>query len=471
MSPTGTQLAFSLQTRGLSCSFFEDSPDIFEKIVSATEDAVKGRKRQPRLSVRFVQEKQSLTWHYWLESGSRRLLDDGSFPLPRRQMNELAKRSAKLGSMREWLPELASIGEELRQLIFQNNERFQTAFRMALENAGGIEKARFSFDIEQKMFSLAVEALVGPEPQIGHLVAKQPHPKKARRLNSPQTGKGGNRRTQFLPEIERQEVERLPFWMLKAPIYRSLTVTPALFSLGQARPPLFEDQLMPINCLIIEADVSGRPIVPGFDGLGDLPELSSIDVECERLKSCITAAQRNDRWQVAQVKHLNRASVPPGQSFKRHLEDTLKERDWHLVHFAGHSLYLAAKDGLSGRGLLLLPGPGGEIEMLNAGLFANWLARAQFLFLSGCRTCEENFVFEMAKNYVPAVLGYRWPVEDQMATDFALKFYEGLFRVRSIEQAFVDARNRVWKEHGVNEQIWAAPMLVLLDSHRFHAAA
>jgi hypothetical protein len=72
---------------------------------------------------------------------------------------------------------------------------------------------------------------------------------------------------------------------------------------------------------------------------------------------------------------------------------------------------------------------------------------------------------------VPAVLGYRWPVEDQMATDFALKFYEGLFRVRSIEQAFVDARNRVWKEHGVNEQIWAAPMLVLLDSHRFHAAA
>ncbi len=80
-------------------------------------------------------------------------------------------------------------------------------------------------------------------------------------------------------------------------------------------------------------------------------------------------------------------------------------------------------------------------------------------------------MFEMARNYVPAVLGFRWDIRDDLAADFAAKFYENLFRFRSIESAFVAARNSVRRDHGVKEQVWAAPMLVLLDSRRANTAA
>jgi len=475
MSPAGVHLGFSLQTRDMSCSFFEDGPEVFEKIVNATKDALSGRKRQPRLSVRFVQEKRSRNWHYWLEGGpeSPGLLDEGEFPMPRPQMHSLAKRSARVGTMREWLKELVRIGEELRQLIFQNDDRFRTAFRMAVRNAGGIERTRFSFDVEQKMFSLAVEALVGPKPEVKDFDSPDSYSRSKRAKNATPKNKAGrcNQRTALDDPYAELDAERVPFWMLMAPIYRSLTVTPPQFSSGQTRPPLFEDRTKPINCLIIESDVGGEVQIPGNGAPEKLAELGYIDEECNRLQGQLIELKKQAKSEIAEIKRINLASVPLNQSFKRHLEDTLREREWHLVHYVGHSLYVPPKDRPAGRGLLFLPAPGGRIELLNAGLFANWLGYTQLLFLSGCQTSEENFVFEMATNYVPAVLGYRWRVDDRLATDFAVRFYEGLFRSRSIEQAFLDARKSVRIAHGVKEQIWAAPMLVLLDSCRARPAA
>src|SRR6266849_304648 len=51
MSPAGTRLGSSLQVKGMYCLFLEEGPEMFEKMVSATRDALAGRKREPRLSV------------------------------------------------------------------------------------------------------------------------------------------------------------------------------------------------------------------------------------------------------------------------------------------------------------------------------------------------------------------------------------------------------------------------------------
>src|SRR6266852_5382916 len=165
-----------------------------------------------------------------------------------------------------WLQELAEIGEKLRKLIFENGNAFEKVFGIAVRTAGGIEKTRFSFDVSQNMFSLAVEALVGPEPEVAGFspANRTSRVKKARSgIAKNKNGKGKNGKSRDLPEDREQDVERVPFWMLKAPIYRSLSVTPSPVSLGQSRSLLFEEGRKPINCLLIEADVAGEVGVPG----------------------------------------------------------------------------------------------------------------------------------------------------------------------------------------------------------------
>jgi hypothetical protein len=113
----------------------------------------------------------------------------------------------------------------------------------------------------------------------------------------------------------------------------------------------------------------------------------------------------------------------------------------------------------AGKGYLILPGE--PPYPLDARFFAHLLGKTQLLFLSSCRSSEEAFAFEMARNYVPAVLGFRWEVDDSLVPDFVQSFYRNLFRNKSIDLAFVAARKAVRELHGVKSQIWAAPMLVL----------
>ncbi len=269
MSPAGTHLGSNLHVQGMYCLFLEDGPEMFEQMVSATRDALAGRKRQARLSVAFVQDKNSRNWNYWLDGGRELpgVKDQGNFALPLPQMRQLAKRSAGLGAMQDgWLQELAEIGEKLRKLIFENGNAFEKIFGIAVRTAGGIEKTRFSFDVSQNMFSLAVEALVGPEPEVGGFSpAHRNFRLNQARKNTSKSRIGRTRigRSGYVPDDKDEDVEGVPFWMLKAPIYRSLSVTSSPLSSGQSRSPLFEEGRKPINCLIIEADVTGEVQGPG----------------------------------------------------------------------------------------------------------------------------------------------------------------------------------------------------------------
>jgi hypothetical protein len=71
---------------------------------------------------------------------------------------------------------------------------------------------------------------------------------------------------------------------------------------------------------------------------------------------------------------------------------------------------------------------------------------------------------------VPAVLGFRWDLNDRRAAVFAEVFYDRLIRGDlTLGGAFAETRRYFWKLSGRRNSIWAAPVLIM-QSRDWHAA-
>jgi hypothetical protein len=408
--------------------------EMLEDIISALRSALSKTKVRPCLSLKLVQDPNSSNWTFWLDGGGYEFQGKkGAFLIQPVLIDKLVKRSKAIPEADDWLTALGDIGQELYAHFFDQENDFSKLFRKAVENVGGIESVRFSFDIRQDNYSLAIEALV-------------PY----------QLGNDGKVLASEKPTL----ATKLPFWMLHAPIYRSVSQLASCTLGEETRPGLFAGEHGPINCLIIEADASGKAVIPGIKECVHFDRLLNVGDECKKLEAQLL--ENKKRWGIGVVERIS----PSGSRlpFKKRLFELLASREWHIVHFAGHSYYRPGQNGKPGNGYLLLPGK--QAEGLNAHDFARRLGNTQFLFLSSCHSSEEAFAFEMAKNHVPAVLGFRWGVDDLFVPPFVRSFYERLFSSRSIESAFVEARKKVRQKFGVKNQIWAAPMLVLMHPER-----
>jgi len=102
-----------------------------------------------------------------------------------------------------------------------------------------------------------------------------------------------------------------------------------------------------------------------------------------------------------------------------------------------------------------------EVEMFNSHLDR---AQTRFAYLSGCQSSETGFVFELARLQIPAVLGFRWPINDDAALRFASGFYEKLFgnAAPCLEKAFLATRCAM-RDKLKQDKIWASAMLILQD--------
>ncbi|NIO06181.1 MAG: hypothetical protein GTN74_16725 [Proteobacteria bacterium] len=81
--------------------------------------------------------------------------------------------------------------------------------------------------------------------------------------------------------------------------------------------------------------------------------------------------------------------------------------------------------------------------------------------MSSCRSSEEDFVFALASQNIPAIVGFRWDIEDKLAEEYTRFFYDHLVGGnKSLEYAFLESRKRMHEAHKKNK-IWAAPMLVM----------
>jgi CheY-like chemotaxis protein len=319
-----------------------------------------------------------------------------------------------------WETKLRRVGEQLSQTLFFDNYVFSEYSKVK----GSTRKVEIVFEIPRCAYPVIFEALVDPET-----MSRDP-------------AAGGR-----------------AFW--NVPIYRKLrNDRPA------DRYPLFQGSpKTSINCLIIESQVDG--IVPYVkDARGEaitLPTLPNVPEEAKWLERYLE--ENRQKFGIGEVlrisadrladRELNRSGDPTMKSWvQRELSRT--DLDWHLVHYAGHCHY----DESTKTGYIFFPDEA-FVEHLDLAHFSAWLSRTRFVYLSGCNSSEEAFVFDLANNHVPAVLGFRWKIEDDPAAKYTEAFYEQLFeKDKKLEYAFVAARQKLRVAYQT-KRTWAAPLLVM----------
>lgn len=337
--------------------------------------------------------------------------DRGVLPLDTSLFERIAERSSKLdGDLgnTDWRGTLNDLARELEELLFGQgvNKIFWRKFVRERERSGGLERTRIRFAVSPNTHPVFVEAL--------------------------------------------KEQEDREHWMLNLPIFRRYPAPGARF-------PLFKDiasRRGRINCLVIEADREGGQI--NFGGTTHtLSTLKAVQQEAKDVVTIFETARRqgDTEW----VRHLTwREALDSGDPVEFVLQ-ALDERPWHVVHFAGHAVRGQHDTGLvlSAESNCILP-----VER-----FSKHLVGAQFVFLSCCRSADSTLIMRVAEQSVPAVLGFRWRVDDQGAASFAHSFYTELFntgnsRYKYLEYAFRDARKCLYNRNS-NDPTWASPMLVL----------
>ena len=89
-------------------------------------------------------------------------------------------------------------------------------------------------------------------------------------------------------------------------------------------------------------------------------------------------------------------------------------------------------------------------------------AKTRFIFLSSCRSAEQDFIYHLAKEGIPAVMGFLWKVDDAKAKEYADTFYSRLFggNERSLEYACLEAKREMHARYEDNP-IWASPVLLM----------
>jgi hypothetical protein len=251
------------------------------------------------------------------------------------------------------------------------------------------------------------------------------------------------------------------FWMLKAPLFRKYAQRAEQF-------PLFKDRRSrsePLDCLLIQARTSSfEAAFPVSQALEEIPLAAA---EASDTENMLADLQRSHpALRIGEVRVLRYPEDAAGgaqrRSFAREVEEAIKAgsadgRPWKLIHYAGHSAQAE-----NGRGYLVF---GAEPEdAVDAEDFAHWSRRAQFVYLSSCRSAGAYFVMQMVERTIPAVLGYRWPVRDEVARFFAQRFYRHLFHdqvgQRFLEYAFLKARKDLYVA-GPGVPDWASPVLVM----------
>ncbi|MBW7884667.1 MAG: CHAT domain-containing protein [Caldilineaceae bacterium] len=143
------------------------------------------------------------------------------------------------------------------------------------------------------------------------------------------------------------------------------------------------------------------------------------------------------------------------------------ERDFHVVHFAGHGmadasgsyLFLEQEDSQGDQA--------GEADPVAAGEFAEMIASdtLSVVFLNACQTAAPLSFFQgaahaMLQRGVGAVVAMQTPVIDSSALAFARAFYGGWAGGQIVEAALASARRQL-AGRAANAADWSVPILYM----------
>jgi CHAT domain-containing protein len=215
----------------------------------------------------------------------------------------------------------------------------------------------------------------------------------------------------------------------------------------------------PLRCLVIEANVKGKF---GDTILRPLPHLAS---ECDEIRKFDfrTGNRRHEAKRPVEVTSVSTSELDAA-AFRAQVNNQLRHNGpWDVIHYAGHSIYDG--EGLEGKGYLFYPAErDGDVEPIPLDVFINSLSHVGLVFLSSCQSSSESIVFGLAEQSVPAIIGFRWPIRDDLALAFAKDFYEAII-VSGIHlgPAFVKARRNLSDNFPLTPH-WFAPVLVVQNT-------
>lgn len=208
----------------------------------------------------------------------------------------------------------------------------------------------------------------------------------------------------------------------------------------------------PVNVLFILSNVDGSVSIPPhrFKGLDPFPlrELGHIRTECEQT----TELYGRENVQVCDLQ--------VGANNFQTLTAAFAKGPYDIVHFAGHSV----RSDQTGDVFLVLPGLAEALPVAyGAEDFAAQASQAgaRLVILSSCEGASCRSLSRLAAFGIPAVVGFRWEIDDEDAGIFTPALHDALRgRELPVMQAFQEALRAV-KGPAQERLSWFSPVLML----------
>jgi CheY-like chemotaxis protein len=396
-----------------------------------------GRPRRVVLSISLSRDLSRCSYQFQEDGGAPRTAQP--FDLTPDLLERLVHRSSVHVKDPGWEYELKDVGETLSELLFYKtprNQQFYGALREWMGKIGGIENIALRFTVDDTLHSVVVEAIRQAE---------------------------GN------------------YWMLQTAIYRGLE--PPSGTPGIARSGLFTDEATrtgPLNILIIAADLPEGASTKLDERRISLAPLKNLAGEVGDIVELLAKLKGSKEYRIGEVRVLApkelvaegstlaalrdsvKIEVAADGSMKGLVESTLRQGAWHIIHYAGHTFY----DDKERAGYVFFPHSGGldDVEPVHINEFALSLeyGDTRFVYLSSCSSANQDFIYQLARMRIPAVMGFLWEVNDELAREHAKTFYRCLFfeQENSLEHACLAAKKEMHAKHS-DDPIWASSVLVI----------
>ncbi len=301
------------------------------------------------------------------------------------------------------------LSKSLREILIEDNLEFAQNLKQALSQIDKLEQTRLQFIVNEEVYPVFLEAVLCP--------------------------------------IDALNSARGDYWMEYSPLVRHVSAKRSGHTLFQ------EEEISPINILIIGSNTSGAVELDNSMKRISLDSLDNVASECDVLKNQLVKLKAEHLFNLGEIKIIQEQydEISLTEEVKR----TLCGKSWDIVHYAGHSHF----DEVSRRAYIFLKDHEDYVEAVEISKFAEWLRKTRLLILSSCTSSHQSFVFELAKHQVPAVLGFRSRIKDDLASQFASSFYNSLFEIKSVDGAFYQARKSLY-DKDKTDHAWTNPILV-----------
>lgn len=242
-----------------------------------------------------------------------------------------------------------------------------------------------------------------------------------------------------------------------------------------------------LNILAIESLVGSRDVVEGDDEI-NLADLTGPVKECLMFDELRDAVERRKAWSAVGAPDCCEVKVAignvtvlrdddsAGKPLRERIREELKDPDkrYDIVHYAGHSVCRDERHPFETSSLIVPTIEKGFAEKIDIRELSSWLSLSgvQFVYLSSCKSAvggrgSRAAVAEvLAREAIPACLGFRWDIDDGAAVEFAQLFYRSLFcESLSLDEALMLARREVYFGERATTPIWASPVLFLQSTY------